>query len=172
MHEYTWVPATTSYSDLSMPSAPSTLNRVDFADGRNDGIKRVLVGNQDGRIYDLTFQNGNWIQDLVVQSFGAVKGLAVGPGRNDGVNRIYASKGGSLKEYTYTPTTSAPFAAQLLPNGILEWSSNPGGVYDVEWSSDLTTWRSDWSLLTGIPATGATTQQPIPRFFRVKRRTE
>ena len=31
------------------------------------------------------------------------------------MNRIYAAKDGSLKEYTYTPTTSAPFAAQLLP---------------------------------------------------------
>lgn len=265
IHEYTWVSASTSYTDLAMPSAPSSINRMAFGAARNDGInrlygvtsagelcewsysggwtiastnfglgplldiaidnprgdglnriyvtcsdglvyevsrngatwvsvaigfgtqemnsvaigvtrsdgiKRVLVGNQYGRIYELTFRNGNWIQDLVVQSEGAAEGVTIGAGRGDGVNRIYAAKDGSLFEYTYTPTTSAPFAAQLLPNGILEWSTVPGGVYDVEWSSDLDTWHSDWSSLTGVPSTGASVQKTIPRFFRVKKRTE
>lgn len=265
MHEYTWVAATTSYADLSMPYAPSTISRLEFGDARNDGTKRIYgvttagelcewtysdgwsvtttpfgigamwdiamgrlrpdglnrlylacadglvyevswngtawipvaigfgtqemwavaagntrndgiqrlwVGNQDGRIYELTYHNDHWTQDLVIQSSGEVQAITIGAGRGDGINRVYTAKGGSLKEYTYVPSTTPPFTAELHANGILQWSSTPGSVYDVEWSGDLATWHSDWSPMTGVQATGSTTQAPIPRFFRVKRRTE
>ena len=160
-----WTPLSIGYGALEMTA-------VNIGTGRNDGMPCVYAGNNDRRLYEFRHSNGAWSSSSVVLGPDRVTGIAVGPGRGDGVNRVYATFNGSLREYTYTPTTNPPFAAQLLPNGILEWSSVPGGVYDVEWSSDLTTWRSDWSTLTGIPATGTSTQKPIPRFFRVKQRTE
>lgn len=169
-YEVTWTG--TAWSISSMGFGTLEMTAITLGEARNDGITRVIAGNADGRIYEFRFQNGSWSQNLVVQGSGRANGLTIGTGRGDGVNRLYVAQGKNLKEYTYTPTTSAPFAAQILPDGILEWSSTPGGVYDVEWSSDLTTWRSDWSTLTGIPATDTSTQKPIPRFFRVKQRTE
>jgi hypothetical protein len=157
---------------LSLGLGSLKMSSIAVGDARGDGIPCVYATNDDGRVYEFKFHNGTWSQSVVEQNHSGLQQVEVGSGRGDGVKRLYVTDGSNLSEYTYTPTTSAPFAAQLLPNGILEWSSTPGGVYDVEWSSDLTTWRSDWSTLTGIPATGTSTQKPIPRFFRVKQRTE
>ena len=55
MNEYTWVPATTSYSDLPMPSAPSTLNRLAFGNARNDGIQRLCGVTSAGELCEWTY---------------------------------------------------------------------------------------------------------------------
>jgi hypothetical protein len=170
VYEVSW--SSTAWVPVAIGFGTQEMRAVAAGNTRNDGIQRLWVGNQDGRIYELTFQNNHWTQDLVIQSSGVVQALTIGAGRGDGVNRIYAAKDFSLKEYTYVPTTEPPFSAELHSNGILEWSSTPGSVYDVEWSGDLATWHSDWSPMTGVQATGTSTQKPIPRFFRVKRRTE
>ena len=170
IYELTWSGSAWNSTSV-LGSGLLDMTCVVLGDPRGEGTTSVYAGSNDGRIYEFRNRTGVWEQNVLFQGLGGLQRLTVGPGRGDGVNRLYATDG-TLREYTYTPTTSAPFAAQILPDGILEWSSTPGGVYDVEWSSDLTTWQSDWSSLSGIPATGTSTQKPIPRFFRVKQRTE
>lgn len=54
--------------------------------------------------------------------------------------------------------------------GDLSWDdTNTNGIYSVQWSPSLqgTNWRSDWSGLTQLAATGGTITVKVPMFFRV-----
>ena len=114
---------------------------------------------------------------MVTRLPSAVNAMTVGTGRNDGVNRLYATTANTLYELTYVADTEEPpIAFTQIGIGHIEWTGVPdGGVCDIEWSSDLTNpngWRRDWSSLIGIVSTGGTSRAEIPVFFRVKKRSE
>lgn len=58
----------------------------------------------------------------------------------------------------------------LAGNGVLTWSNTilPGAGCRVEWAPSLdSSWQNSWDNLLDIPATNATTQRPVPMFYRV-----
>lgn len=58
----------------------------------------------------------------------------------------------------------------ITENGELTWNdTNTNGTYTVQWCPSLTetNWKTDWSGLTQIAATGGTIRARIPMFFRV-----
>lgn len=75
--------------------------------GRNDNVMRVylfggdeyVIGNS--RVYEYSFNGTNWARSLIVSSGDCIMGLAIGPGRNDGINRMYVSSD-SFYELSYS----------------------------------------------------------------------
>ncbi len=69
------------------------------ANGRNDGINRVYVSTRgestDGSIYEYTYNGQQWVlSSTITVSLKNLVTLAVGKGRNDSINRIYAVEWG------------------------------------------------------------------------------
>ena len=70
--------------------------------GRNDGIYRLYCYGWFGEIDEFTNNNGSWSQtDLIkIEPGSALSRLTVGPGRGDGIHRIYV-KNGYTSELTF-----------------------------------------------------------------------
>lgn len=69
---------------------------IEVADGRNDGTNRIYVstmgpksGTSTTGVYEWIYSNGSWNYTTVKSGILALVTLAVGDGRNDGVNRVY-----------------------------------------------------------------------------------
>jgi hypothetical protein len=75
---------------------------VVIADGRNSGTMRAYVTSQAG-VTELTWNGSSWTPTVVGSEAGEVHGLDIGPGRNDGINRIYAAndRNGQVSEYSW-----------------------------------------------------------------------
>jgi len=80
-----------------------------LGDGHNDGTNRLYVSTRgeatDGSIYEWTYSSGTWTMTATIESgLGNLVTLAMGEGRNDGVNRLYAVEwyGTNSKIYEYT----------------------------------------------------------------------
>lgn len=74
--------------------------------GRSDGVNRVYVGTVNtGRVMELSWDGSAWGAPVDIGGSPAgleIHNLGMGPGRNDGVTRIYAcSLDGNLYELTY-----------------------------------------------------------------------
>ncbi len=80
---------------------------VYVGDGRNDGKERVYLSNYDNHIYEWSYYpDSGWlcmdIGEAVPNHHGMIS-VAVGQGRNDGVNRVYGGHAnGWLYEFTYS----------------------------------------------------------------------
>lgn len=104
-----------------------------IGDGRNDGVMRIYSGDgigasSVGNIYEFTFLNNQWEKI----SFGEVEtlygtddlchitGIDIGTGRNDAVNRVYAS-GHNVAEFYYVSDS---------------WPGSEIG-HDIQWTNDF-----------------------------------
>lgn len=74
--------------------------------GRNDGIDRIYIAYSFGSsictLLELTYSNNSWKIINIDSSSAIGLGLTIGPGRNDGIHRIYCvSSNGYILEYTF-----------------------------------------------------------------------
>lgn len=72
--------------------------------GRNDGMMRLYFSGDFDKLSEYTFDGGGWAKtaELNTDAETALFGLAVGPGRGDGINRVYVVQFiGHLLEFTY-----------------------------------------------------------------------
>jgi len=83
----------TSASDRNM-------HNMGFGPGRNDSLNRLYGCSTDGNLYELSY-SGGWTQTTVGTPVGECTHAAVGTARNDGTNRLYASRGPWIFEYTW-----------------------------------------------------------------------
>jgi hypothetical protein len=75
--------------------------------GRNDGVNRLYVGTvNSGRIVEFSWTGSAWSGGVDIggsPSNGEIHNMGMGPGRNDGVTRVYGcSLDGNLYEMTYS----------------------------------------------------------------------
>ena len=131
--------------------------QIVVGDGRNDGIIRVYSGDRigagsGGNIYEFSFNGFQWEKG----SFGgdnlcAIYGLNIGIGRNDGINRVYAS-GFNLGEYYFSDAWLGggigPYI-QWTQDLVLGDARNDGKVriYVAEWDKilELTYNNGNWN---------------------------
>ncbi len=80
-----------------------------LGDARNNGQTRIVTGNESYAQVDEFYYNGlSWSSGNIGQMEGGhwdgnAWSVDIGPGRNDGTNRVYAgSAWGSVKEYTWS----------------------------------------------------------------------
>jgi hypothetical protein len=91
-------------------STGSANNSVVVGPGRNDGVNRVYVGTvSTGSVMELSWNGTAWTSPVRAggspSGGGEIHNLGMGPGRNDGVVRIYACHdAGPLFELTYDGT--------------------------------------------------------------------
>lgn len=80
---------------------------VAIGDGRNDGKERVYLSNFDNHIYEWSYYpDSGWVVEAIGEGAPDHHGMIsvlVGPGRNDGINRVYGGHAnGWLYEFTYS----------------------------------------------------------------------
>lgn len=138
LYEFTWNGSSWDPLDMGM-----TLGwGVALGVGRNDGLLRVyatftVTGPQHGGVYEYTWSGSSWTRTTVATfpsspSSSAGHGVALGPGRNDGVVRVYSCDCNNDRTFESTWTGSGWNTTQ-----IFDWSSTdlivtPGrgdGVY-------------------------------------------
>src|SRR5205823_12001526 len=82
-------------------------NSMRVGPGRNDGINRLYIGTvTTGRIVEYSWNGSSWSSgaDIGGSPTGVeIHNLGIGPGRNDGINRVYGcSLDGNLYEVSFT----------------------------------------------------------------------
>lgn len=94
-----------SWRTANVGSTGRRNNTARVGAARNDGVRRVYAGTvTDGRIYEFSRTRSGWRRALVGTSMSEreIHNMTIGPGRNDGRNRIYAcSIDGYLHEFTH-----------------------------------------------------------------------
>ena len=90
--------------------------------GRNDGLNRVYACSLDGNLYELSFANGAWSQRTV--GVPTVSGeycthAVVTDARGDGQNRLYATRGRYLVEYTWNGSSWGSYYIGSVSLGIV-----------------------------------------------------
>lgn len=88
------------------PVGNRNIHNMGFGRGRNDTVNRVYPCSSGGSLYELSYDNATstWTQATVGVPHGECTHAAVGDGRNDGRNRLYASRATGLYEYTWNGT--------------------------------------------------------------------
>ncbi|MFH0726609.1 MAG: hypothetical protein V2B19_09725 [Pseudomonadota bacterium] len=120
---------TVSWQKTDMGFAFGAQNNIIIGDGRGDGSKKVYTGDSQlassaGNIYEFAYTNGQW-QKIKFGTFETaygtddlshITGMGIGPGQNDGINRVYCA-GYNAAEYSYGAGTF--IGSQICSN--LQW---------------------------------------------------
>jgi hypothetical protein len=73
-----------------------------YVDTLSDRRDHVYIGAMNGDVYELLYQGSSWISTILGHGNGGMYSVAVGPGRGDGVNRVYGGcDDGKVYEFTY-----------------------------------------------------------------------
>jgi uncharacterized repeat protein (TIGR03803 family) len=162
-----------------------------FSDGANP--ESGLVQGSDGSLYGTTYYGGTNNDGSVfkITTNGALTSLYSFTGGNDGSNpqsglvqgtdgsfygtTYYGGEGGAGTIFRLSLAGAAPaFQSATLAAGNLNltWTTQPGGMYQLQYNSALNS--TNWINLGGVlTAAGATlsTNEPVtlgpPRFYRV-----
>ena len=103
------------------------IHNMGMGPGRNDGRIRVYACSLDGNLYELTYVGPGWTQATVGTASGTCTHAAVGAGRNDGVNRLYATRGTVVWEYTWNGSGWSAVQVGNVPSGLVHGISlGPG----------------------------------------------
>ncbi len=163
-YEFTFVDPTWTFAWIDSPFAGLGSFGIAVDDGRNDTVHRIYEGILDtsaGRIYTYEFSwNGaGWDASQVADlGSGQVMGVAVGDGRNDGINRVYVLvRATGVREFSYdgkawAQTADIPVGAELfgiaigdgqndLTNRLYIAQYSPSRV--VEATFDSATWQTN-----------------------------
>ncbi|MEW6558246.1 MAG: FlgD immunoglobulin-like domain containing protein [Elusimicrobiota bacterium] len=156
------------------------INKYAIGDGRNDGINRVYVGQENlgkpGYIAEVSWQQDNWEvshidtnPEVYNSPYGygdAITTIAIGDGKNDGQNRVYASYYYSKKinEFNWTGSSWTKTLVDLIDgnnsiitvgdarnDGIkrLYAGSAVDGILEYTWTG------SSWTKATVLPEVGS-----------------
>lgn len=90
--------------DIGGSLAGQEIHNVGMGRSHNDGVIRLYAASVDGNIYELSYVSPGWTQATVGTPGSFCTDVAVGSGQNDGVNRVYATCGANVWEYTWKGT--------------------------------------------------------------------
>jgi hypothetical protein len=108
-------------SPVDVGGSPSGLeiHNLGMGPGRNDGRTRIYACSLDGNLYELSFSGSAWSQATVGVADPPCTHAVVGNGRNDGVNRLYATRDQTVWEYTWTGSTWSAVRVGSVSRGIV-----------------------------------------------------
>ena len=137
--------------DIGGSPTTTEIHNMAMGPGRNDGVIRIYAGSLDGNLYEITRAGSGWMQGTVGAPTDVVTHAAVGTRPNDSVNRVYATRGTGVWEYTWNGTgwtavlignvTSGIAHGIVLGNGRgdgvnrLYIASTASGTYEASFSS-------------------------------------
>ncbi|MEW6042097.1 MAG: carboxypeptidase-like regulatory domain-containing protein, partial [Elusimicrobiota bacterium] len=114
IYEYTFNGSTWDKVDISSVSGYYTgyQNKLTIVSGRNDGLNSIyevdFYGGKDGHITEFRWSGSSCVKTDVGFVTGSEywSNIAIGDGRNDGINRLYSISGGCgngvIYEFTYS----------------------------------------------------------------------
>jgi hypothetical protein len=95
------------------------IHNLTMGPGRGDGRTRIYACSLDGNLYEISFNGSSWSQATVGVPDPPCTHAAVGNGRNDGVNRLYATRNQTVWEYTWTGTSWSAVRVGTVNRGIV-----------------------------------------------------
>jgi hypothetical protein len=95
------------------------IHNLTMGPGRNDGRTRIYACSLDGNLYEISFTGSSWTQTTVGVADPPCTHAVVGNGRNDGVNRLYATRDQTVWEYTWTGSTWSAVQVGSVTRGIV-----------------------------------------------------
>jgi beta-lactam-binding protein with PASTA domain len=149
-----------SWRQQALGDTPAMYYGVVVGDAGNTGASRVFASGGSGVMYEYRFNGATWSvlpMPVGVPGDGEMHNMAVGPARNDGVNRLYIAAAGSGRVYEMSWVNGlwqTNLAATLsgATHMVIGAGRNDGvtRLY-VSWMSGTTelTWNgSAWTQLT------------------------
>ncbi len=143
LYEFSWTGSAWSRSQIDLGVGLSGTYFPVIGAGRNDGVQRLYVGNDNFGIYELTWTGSAWSEVKIGVGTRYGRGVALGPGRSDGVNREYAIAGSGF-EFSWNGSnwTSTNIGGSGLPvpglgrNTTTEYlyAADSGGVHESSWT--------------------------------------
>ena len=108
-------------SPVDVGGSPSGLeiHNLGMGPGRDDGTNRIYACSLDGNLYELSFDGSSWSQDTVGVADPPCTHAVVGDGRNDGVDRLYATRDQIVWEYTWTGSAWSAVEVGSVNRGIV-----------------------------------------------------
>lgn len=102
IYEFSWSGSAWSAGvDIGGSPGGNEMHNMTMGPGRNDGMTRIYAGSLDGYLYEFTWGASTFTQMTVGGMAGATTHAAVGDGCGDGTNRLYATRGANVREYTW-----------------------------------------------------------------------
>ena len=95
------------------------IHNLGMGPGRGDGRTRIYACSLDGNLYELSFNGSSWSQATVGVADPPCTHAVVGNGRNDGVNRLYATRDQIVWEYTWTGSSWSAVQVGSVNRGIV-----------------------------------------------------
>ena len=105
--------------DVGGSPAGLEIHNLGMGPGRNDGRTRIYACSLDENLYELTYVGPGWTQATVGTHDGVCTHAVVGNGRNDGVNRLYVTRGQVVWEYTWNGGGWNAVQVGDVPRGIV-----------------------------------------------------
>lgn len=166
--EYTWTGSSWSY--LNMGAVGQQLINLVYGNARNDGFKRLYFSTGSAPPYYASWEfsyTNNWSYSPISSPSGYYMGnfgIAIGDGRNDGLNRLYIGiyPGYTLCEYTYLGNWTYQIIATGLSQimGIVIGNGRNDGINRLyvacryEGIREYTYSQGTWNLTATIPLSG------------------
>jgi hypothetical protein len=95
---------TDHWTQLKIGSEPG-VNQIADGIGRNDGIDRIYCAVDWDIMAEYTLAGSSWVktsQRKTSETYSAIMSVMVGPGKGDGINRVYVTDNiGGLSEFTF-----------------------------------------------------------------------
>lgn len=133
-------------------TAANTANYFNIGKGRGDNSEHIYytycpAGFCENQLHELTYTSDGWQKADIFSVLGAELLIPIiGPGRNDGINRVYAGSGNPPD--ASNTTVEFTYDGQYVANGI-----HYSAATQIDGTADLTSWDS----LTPIEAKPANT---------------
>lgn len=153
--EYTW--NGTGWDAVVVGSVASGLSHgVALGPGRNGASINLYIASTQSGTYEAVF-SGGWSMSSMGDT-GDVRNVSVGPGRNDGVNRVYAgTAGGEIREFTWAGNSWGsgainnpvgdvivhPYILTGRNDGVMRvyGSSGNGNLYEFTFNASTNSWN-------------------------------
>ncbi len=157
VREFTWTAGAWSAGlDIGGSPAGQEIHNMGMGTGRNDGVIRIYAGSLDDNLYEITYDGSGWTQTVVGSPSGSATHAAVEKARDDGVDRVYATRGPAVWEYSWTGSAWNAVQVGTVMRGIahgiaigdgrgdggphLYVATTGGGVYEATFSN------GEWSM--------------------------
>ncbi len=97
-----------TWSSIELPPVPDSVQAMLISDLNGDGYDEIYIASEhatdNGRIYRITFNGANWVEDIVYKNFAALDypmDLAMGDVNRDGMKDLYWIEAGGALRYAY-----------------------------------------------------------------------
>jgi hypothetical protein len=126
-----------TWSSIELPSVPDSVQAMLIDDLNNDGYDEIFIASEhasdNGRIYRITYNGANWVEDIVYKNFASSDypmDLAAGDVNRDGLKDLYWIEAGGALRYGYVSSSWVFNTIDTKPAGYFRCLTTGDANYD------------------------------------------